>query len=591
LTVPLAAYCQDASVIKEIIVRGNSRVSREAILSAMQTKVGQPYVQANLDKDKQSLNALGFFQAVDVRATPLEAGAFQITVDVLEYPEIKEIRVTGNAAVKTEDILKAITPFMKPGDVFNLNAREAATSAIDRLYTDKGYFLAGIIDFKPLAESPNTVNLEILEAQVGTVSVQGNTRTKDWVMRRLIKTRSNEPFSLPKWRNDIRRLINTQWFESVRSLTDTQRELGKIDLTADVKEARTGIFNVGLQVDPRNSIAGVLRLQQANVGGTGQSVGLNLMQATRGGGLSVDVDYTNPFFDAKDTTLRASVYSRVLYRFAGTLFGGSGISPTEDQQYIERRTGISTGLSRPVDDYLTLGVAARAEAIGTPNIKTTNSLGQAVPIIQQDGEVGVFTFGGTLNRRDVDIDPSRGDWAQLQVEPGIAHIRETSGSSNGLPPGNYSFLRSTVEYRRYFTDQPSRGLDLEAPRRVLALRAKYGTIAGDAPFFEQFFVGGTDSLRGYLEDRFWGKNMLITSAELRYPVQKSLNLIGFVDYGGAWGGFGGVGSDFDQSNRVNLHLGYGVGVAFRTPLGPLRLDLGFDENGKSRTHFMIGTSF
>ncbi|HEY0866249.1 MAG TPA: BamA/TamA family outer membrane protein [Fimbriimonas sp.] len=587
----MAAFCQEASVIREIIIRGNQRVSREAIVAAMRTKVGQPYVQENLDLDKQSLNALGFFQAVDVRATPLEGGAWQVTVDVLEQPEIKEIRVTGNSVVSSEDIVEAITPFMKPGDVFNLNAREAATSAIDKLYTDRGYFLAGIIDFKPLEGSPNTINLEILEAQVGTVSVQGNTRTKDWVMRRLIKTRSGEAFSLPRWRNDIRRLMNTQWFESVRSLTDTQRELGKIDLTADVKEARTGMFNVGLQVDPRNTVAGVLRLQQANLGGTGQSVGLNILQATRGGGLSVDLDYTNPFFDARDTTLHAAVYSRVLYRFAGTLFGGGGISPTEDQQYHERRTGASVGLSRPVNDYLTVGTTARFEGITTPDIKRLDANNNVVPIIQQDGEVGVLTFGGTLNRRDVDIDPSRGDWAQLQLEPGIAHIRETGGSRLGLDTGNYTFFRSTVEYRRYFTDQPPRGLELEAPRRVLALRAKYGAITGDVPFFEQFFVGGTDTVRGYLEDRFWGRQMLLTSAEIRYPVQKALNVIGFVDYGGAWGGFGGVGEEFTQSKKFDLHLGYGVGVAFRTPLGPLRLDLGFDENGKSRTHFMIGTSF
>ena len=97
-------------------------------------------------------------------------------------------------------------------------------------------------------------------------------------------------------------------------------------------------------------------------------------------------------------------------------------------------------------------------------------------------------------------------------------------------------------------------------------------------------------LYAYDEDRFWGKDMLIGTLEYRYPLQKSMNLIAFGDYGDAWGGYGSVGS-FTQSSSFAGHLGYGLGLSFRTPLGPIRLDLGFDEHGKSRTHFQIGTSF
>jgi outer membrane protein insertion porin family len=63
-----------------------------------------------------------------------------------------------------------------------------------------------------------------------------------------------------------------------------------------------------------------------------------------------------------------------------------------------------------------------------------------------------------------------------------------------------------------------------------------------------------------------------------------------VDYGGAWGGYGSVNS-YTQSNSFSGNLGYGLGVSLRTPLGPIRLDVGFDKEGKSRTHFLIGTSF
>jgi outer membrane protein insertion porin family len=115
-------------------------------------------------------------------------------------------------------------------------------------------------------------------------------------------------------------------------------------------------------------------------------------------------------------------------------------------------------------------------------------------------------------------------------------------------------------------------------------------ISGDVPFFEQFFLGGASTIRGYEEDRFWGKQSLLTTLEYRHPIQKALAVSAFIDYGGAWGGFGTVG-EFTQSSSAKFKLGYGFGVTFRSPLGPLRLDLGFDDRGKSRTHFQIATSF
>jgi outer membrane protein insertion porin family len=576
---------QQASIVKEIVVQGNRRVSREAIVAAMRTKVGQPYIQENLDRDKQSLLDLGFFKAVDVRATPLEGSEWRVTVDLEEQPEIREIRVVGNSGIKTEEILEAIRPFFKTGDVYNENSRRPASRAIEELYNRKGWGLYGIESFGPLAESPNTLNVGIIEAKVGQVGFQGNRTTKDWVMQRLIKTRPGETFNVNKWTNDLRRLVNTQWFETVQSIEDQQRELGRIDLIADVKETRTGQFNVGLQLDPRNSIAGVVSLRDINFRGTGQSVGINYIQATRGTGPSVDLDYTNPFFDAKDTTLRASIYSRVVFRFANTFGSNTPIDNTDS--YYERRTGASLGISRPIRENLSLGVSARFE-----NVKTNNaSTADPDQFIQQDGDIAVLSIGGVLNRRDRDVDPTRGSWMRLDLEPGYSNITQVGGAAaNQDILGSNTFFRTSMEWRQYFTDGPPLGRDLNASRRVLALRARYGMINGDVPFFEQFFAGGADTVRGYTEDRFWGRQQLLTTAELRYPIQKSFSVIGFVDYGGAWGGYGAV-NDFTQSNKFKLHLGYGLGLSFKTPLGPIRLDLGFNEEGRSRTHFLIGTSF
>ena len=89
-----------------------------------------------------------------------------------------------------------------------------------------------------------------------------------------------------------------------------------------------------------------------------------------------------------------------------------------------------------------------------------------------------------------------------------------------------------------------------------------------------------------------GKKTIVCTPEVRdtLPVSDAFTVIGFVDYGGAWGGYPGI-SDFSQSDSMKLHLGYGAGVGFRTPLGSIRIDFGFRPDGGSRTHFSIGGSF
>jgi outer membrane protein insertion porin family len=590
---------QGVGVVREIDVSGNVRVTKEAILSNMSTKIGSAYNESNLDADRETLLGLGFFSTVDIRGVQIDNGNWRVLVQVQEFPTIKEIRITGNTVIPTDVILKAVAPQLRPGNTFDPRYQLQTDSAIKKLYADRGYF-AEVGSIAPLPESPQTLDIEIVEDRVGTISVQGNKLTKDWVMRRLIKLRSGDILSTRSIQRDTRRMMNTGWFETARFVQDSPTELGVNDLTVDVKEQSSGTFNVGVQVDPQSSFAGVLRYSESNIGGTGQTVGIDFVQATTGGGPSVSLDYTNPFVDKFDTTLKASIYSRLVYRFSGNLFGG-GSSLTNSAQYDERHTGVSFGFSRPLSDILSVGASLRVERVDTEDLnnlfnneqtpndptddQTTNNF------IEQDGDSAVVSFGLTRNRRDIDVDPSRGDYLQLTFEPGYSNVTTVGGLTSGTDVlGPHYFTRTTADYRIYWTPEKPRGLNLDEPRKVVAFRVRYGTVLGTVPFYEQYFAGGSDSLRGYQDSRYWGKQLLLSNLELRYPIQKSFSLIGFVDYGGAWGGYGTI-QGFSQSNNLSLHLGYGPGVSFRTPLGNIQLFLGFNQQGGTQTHFLIGNSF
>jgi outer membrane protein insertion porin family len=84
--------------------------------------------------------------------------------------------------------------------------------------------------------------------------------------------------------------------------------------------------------------------------------------------------------------------------------------------------------------------------------------------------------------------------------------------------------------------------------------------------------------------------MVVLNTEYRFPLTKNLVGVGFVDAGDAWGGT--IASDpyFESDKTFRMRLGYGVGVRVQTPVGPLRLDLGFSREG-AQTEFGVAQMF
>ena len=577
------------------MIRGNKRVSNTVIKANMKVKEGQILNIGALKTDCQAIRDMGWFSKVDyttTSATGTSGNSWKVVIDIQEYEVVREVAIVGNTAIKSDELLKLVT--FRPADgtkeedlkPFNNSEMKPTGDAIAKLYASKGFF-GRVEGVGPDPYSPTTVIIKIREVIVGSVTVEGLSATKERVFNKLIKTKPGKPYSALTWGKDFQRVMNTSWFEGVNqsSPSDSDREEGLVDLKMTLNDARTGLFNAGFVLDPQNSLAGAVSYSDSNFMGSGQSIGFNLTQATRGVGGSISLDYANPFMDAKDTTFRASVYDRLIFRFANGLTSGGTNSAS---QYQERRTGFSSSITRPITDNKSYGVSTRFEKINTLNAPSLSSL---VPYVQQDGEVGSFGLSSISNGRDLDFDPSRGSYFRLDVEPGYAIIKPISPTELRSPPeGRYGFLKVGFDFRTYYTKNKRPRTKDDLSREVLAFRLKGGIAQGTIPFFEQYFAGGNDSVRGYNEDRFWGRNMLVGTIEFRKPVQEQFSIVGFADYGGAWGGYSGV-RDFEQSKNAAFHYGYGLGLRFRTPLGPIRLDYAFNDKGGSRAHFMIGTSF
>lgn len=581
-----SAFAQSASVVKEVIVRGNVRINQTAILAAMRTQAGKPFVQADLRTDEENVLNLGFFRDVKILSRAVSDTETEVIVEVSEYPLVKEIRVVGNSVIATEDILAIVAQYQSVENVWNNRNARPINEGITRLYQEKGYFVQ-LEQIGPTRESPETLTISIIEPTVNEIRLVGLNRTKERTVRRIMKTRPGSIFSIDGWRRDIEELYYTYWFDEIKPEQSPAEKPGQFNLTLTFKEARTAQINAGVALDPQSRIVGTLSFNDTNFLGNGQGVGIQLSQATVGGGPSAEFAYNNRFYDARDTALSFQIYSKVVYNFSGNgLFGQSG--STTDDEFNERRTGASLSFTRPIDEKFraTLGLAAR-------NSKTINLRSTGVQnYIQQDGDLLQLQMGLEYNTSRPTGEPYVGQRASIIFEPGYSNITKIGGNVAGFNYllGRSNFMRTTIEYKQYWSRQLPADAPFDTPRPVLAFRARYGHVTGKVPFFEQLFVGGSDSLRGYSNQRFWGNNSVLATLEYRYPIQKSFNLVGFVDYGGAWGGYGEL-NDFKQTARPRLKLGYGLGVAFRTPLGPIRIDFAFNQEGGSRTHFLFGTSF
>lgn len=278
------------------------------------------------------------------------------------------------------------------------------------------------------------------------------------------------------------------------------------------------------------------------------------------------------------------LFTRVNNYFTGT---GLNSSSPDDNRFDERRTGGQIALARPFQKVYSTSIGLSYEKVETLRLRATGQ-----DFIQQDGDLSTLLLQVARDTRDVPLDPQEGRFARLTVEPAFTNITKIGGNVGNISSvlGKHKFLRTTAEYKAFFSKRPKDRRKLGDPRDVIAVRVRAGMIAGTVPFFSSILrvarIRFVDT-----QTNVSGANTTITGTlEYRKPIQKNITLAGFVDVGSAWGGYGFI-NDFSQSAKASLHLGYGVGVAFRTPLGPIRVDFGWNPKGQNRTHFSIGGGF
>ncbi len=576
----------EGTEISDVRVVGNRIIPAETILAQVRTQRGAAFSGRQAELDRGRINQLGFFLNVQVQLLPDvdQPNKTAVTFIVQENRVVQAIRFVNATSIKDVDIVPVLSS--KIGVVLNGNTVTTDIAAIQKLYSSRGF--AVDVPSVRLGED-GTLVFTLQEARISRVELSGLGKTRPSLVRRLIRVRSGDTFDRTKIQRDLNRLYDLGFFEDATFNVDNDTNLpGAVLVTYLFKEKRTGQVTFGVGFDSRSRISGFTSVQENNFKGSGKRIGAS---AETGGRRNFELSYGNPFIGEKNASFDASIYSRTIFRQPrlvnlltgngspvinpdGTLsFNGNG---TNSFSYEEQRTGGRLNFTKPLDydRNRTLLFGYRNERARLFQRDTNNNnvlVTSNGTSLSNSGRISAFSVGLLRDVRDIRLDASRGSRQQIIIEQ-ATHLL-----------GDTNFTKLDADFRYYVPLIPGVKISDQA-RLVFATRFVGGFALNQLPSFEQYFVGGSDTVRGYQSDEQFGDNQLYSNFELRYRFQSKIQLVGFVDSGSAFGG------NFSTSKGYSNLFDYGVGVRLQTPIGLVRLDLAKGSRGV-QTQFGIGPSF
>ena len=574
-------------------LRKEMKTKRKTIVSFIDKsgRLDEAQLQQDMDKIREFYQDHGYIdvEIKDVRKERGPKGPLVITVVVAEGPlyHVNKLTISGEK-VTTEDKIRALLK-MKEGSVYSPKTLHDDAKMVADAYGSGGYVdLVISPEGTPAGPAQIDVHYKIEEGErsfVERISIVGNTRTKDKVIRREVLIAPGDVFNTVRVDTTKKRLENLGYFSKVETYPEETDIAGRKDLMILVQEKRTGSFSFGGGFSTIDQLVGFAELTQGNFDllnwptftGGGQKFRLRVQYGTQR--KDVLLNLTEPYFLDRRLSLGGSLF----FTEADYL----------SSLYSQRNYGFSIEARKPINVFMYASLGYSLQGIDIYNVSSSAS----VDIQSQKGsqtESEIFT-SLVFDRRDNPLLTRTGQ--RVSFSPYVA---------GGFLGGDTQIYGWDLEASQYFHFP----LDL-----ILLFNAEIATVSvwdqprtrtvateeiSNVPIYDRLFLGGSNNLRGFdyrdvgPHDRFaeplGGNSPWRETVELTFPiVAKTRGAIfydtGFVN-GKSWAfGFHDIASDI------------GIGVRLDLPIGPLRLDYGIPlQRDSSTTHggkfnFSVGYQF
>lgn len=572
--------------VRRITIIGNSFFSdrklkksiatREAGLFSAITKSGtfnEFVFQNDLDILLARYYDSGFIQAeiLDSRVLLSEDRKwFYITIALNEGErfKIKDIDIKGDILTTREELLKKFG--LKKDAYFSREKLVKGIDAVKTVYGDEGYAFAEIRPLTDVKAGDRTVDItfDIKKNEltyIGDIEISGNVKTKDKVIRREVELDEGDQYSasaLKRSRGNLKRL---GFFEDVLINQTPGAAPDRMNLDVLVKERPTGQISFGMGYSSVDKIVGTASLSQSNLMGTG--IKLDLSGTLSATSSRYVLGVTEPWLFDKPISAGFDIYD----------------TGRQYPDFEMNKTGFDIRLGFPVGDRYTRGyLTYKLEAVDIFDVDPDAS----IFIREQEGSSTESSIRAVLKRdtRNDAFFPTEGKTITLSAE-----------FAGGPLGGTSSFVKYEAEAVQFFPMPWDTSFSLKG-----TIGYVQGFEGKKVPIYEKYFLGGISSLRGFetrtvgpkdaaTGDIIGGEAMALLNAEYLFPIfgEPSLRGVVFFDAGNAYES----GMDFSD-----LRTSAGLGIRWFSPIGPLRLELGFNldprEDEKAQVwEFAIGTGF
>jgi outer membrane protein assembly complex protein YaeT len=543
-------------------------------LPRLETQPFTPLRDDRLERDaaalRRTLYELGFASARVEVDVPDGGGELPVVFRAEPGPKASVAEV--ELAVPTDSDVTPPALLTQAGAVYRVSSIARDKAALLGAWHEQGYPRAEVEPRLEWSDDRRAVKVlfEIApgaRARIGEIVIAGLRQTRPEIVRRELGLQSGDPYSPARLLEAQRRLQGLGIFErvSVRELLSGSGET--LPVVIEVREASRAAVAYGLGYAERDLLRGSVEVTVRNLMGMDRSLSTFARVSFRGSRLVAT--YREPRLLGRKQELFTTVFREEQER---------------DGFDFVRRGGQLQG-ARSLSSRLTL--------ITRLTYQQTDVFNVTVPLDEIDRQFRSSTFAGpsssiVFDTRDDPLDPKRGRFLSADLALSDRLIGGDSFARSFLQAASFSPLR---------------------PRLVLALQGRLGlgrTFREEPPRLplpDRFFAGGDYSLRGFKTDFVGplepgadgelhptgGNALLLGSVELRWSASPRLEIAGFSDFGNVYP----LASDLDLRD---LRSSVGVGLRYKSSIGPIRLDWGYKLNrrpGESarEVHVTVGHAF
>jgi len=617
--------------VADIEIAGNTSVALAELRPRLRLRAGQPFDAGILDADlaliEDAYRTRGFAATV-VRAgtEPAASGAAPGEQAVLVRIFISEnaqtlvgaVRMRGQSAV-AEDDLRAVLD-LPEGTPFELARMAVARDTLEQYLRNLGYTRATVAA-EPGLNATGTradVTFEIREGPqvlVDDVIIVGNTRTRPETISRELTVVSGEPLSTTAILDSQQRLAALGLFRRVRITplsydSETSRDVlvsveeapattigygGGIEAEQETLTEAGGTAGERLEFNPR----AFFEIGRRNLFGKNRSVSL----FTR-----VSLRSDDPPFTPDGEIEEGSRFGFVEYRILGTfreprVFGtlaDAFLSGTAEQQrrpsFNFARRAFSAEVARAVTRALAVSgnyQIQRTELFDERFTEDARLIDRLFPQVR----LSSFSGSAVVDTRDDQLNPTGGHYASVNVQLAARRIGSEVGFLRSFLTGQW-FRRLPGGRGVVLATSARLGLANGFPREVPVVGDDGDPVLGsngqaivdvveDLPASERFFAGGDTTVRGFALDQLGttatldedgfplgGNAVAIFNAELRVPLFGGFGVVGFVDAGNVF-------ARTSDMRVEDIRGAVGFGIRYASPVGPIRIDLGFKTDRQS----------